>query len=155
MQAPMRTLREPFVGVIVVAGQEPVRTTIRTIRSVLEQDWPRDRLAVVVVDDTHRPALRDALALLPIVHHVPEPHRSPIDSALRLLRERFPHMVYVDLRDVGDEPGTERFIRRCVQQLEEDPTLSFAQASGGSGVIWRDEALEELGSFPDLRLVPA
>jgi cellulose synthase (UDP-forming) len=191
------TGREPFVGVIIPTCGEPVPMILRTVQSVLDQDWPHDRLQVVVSDDGHDPALREALDAWPVLYHVPPPRWAPgrdgaakagnLNSALALLRERFPPTLYVETRDADDELGSNGFLRHCVGQLEHDPRLAFVQtikeaqvAPGdpfnnresifyrsqmlarnganavfpcGSGVVWRDEALEQIGDFPTWNLV--
>lgn len=48
---------EPSVGIIVPCCGEPVPMILRTITSVLEQDWPRERMVIVVSDDGHDPEL--------------------------------------------------------------------------------------------------
>jgi hypothetical protein len=98
---------------------------------VLGADWPHDRLAVVISDTAEGPTL---------------------NTALVRLRKLFPQMVHVALFEAGDEPAS---VRACVERLEEDPRLAFAQS--GSVTVWRDEALEEAGDFPvlDHALTPA
>lgn len=88
--------------------------------------WPSHRLALVVADTADRRAL---------------------NSALSLLRRRYPHMVHVGVYEAGGEPGS---LRECVDRLEHDPWLAFAQS--GAVTVWRDEALEEAGDFPVLDL---
>jgi hypothetical protein len=91
---------------------------------VLGGDWPHDRLAVVISDTAEGPALNAALARL---------------------RKQFPQMVHVGLFEAADEPAS---LRECVDLLEDDPALAFAQS--GSVTVWRDEALEAAGDFPVL-----
>src|SRR5436853_5625980 len=90
----------PLVGVIVPTCGEPVPMILRTIESVLEQDWPCERLVVVVSDDAADPALRDALEDWPVLYHLPPPRWAPgrdgaakagnLNSALQFLREQHP-----------------------------------------------------------------
>lgn len=187
----------PLVGVIVPTCGEPVPMILRTIESVLEQDWPREAVVVVVSDDAADPVLRDALESWPVLYHLPPPRWSPgrdgaakagnLNSALQLLRERYPQVAYIETRDADDELGSTAFLRHCVGQLEHDPQLAFVQtikeaqvAAGdpfnnreaifyrsqmlarnaanavfpcGSGVVWRNAALEEIGDFPTWNLV--
>lgn len=88
--------------------------------------WPSDRLAFVVADTADGRAL---------------------NTALNLLRRRYPHMVHVGVYEAGVEAGS---LRDCVDRLERDPSLAFSQT--GSVTVWRDEALEEAGDFPVLDL---
>ena len=55
---------EPPVGIIIPCCGEPVPMVLRTVTSVLEQDWPRERMVIVVSDDGHDPALADALRVV-------------------------------------------------------------------------------------------
>jgi hypothetical protein len=68
---------EPHVGVIIPTCGEEVPMVLRTIVSVLEQDWPADRLTVVVSDDGHDAELAAAVATLPVVYHSPPPRGAP------------------------------------------------------------------------------
>jgi len=188
---------EPLVGVIVPTCGEPVPMILRTIISVLEQDWPVDRLAIVVSDDGHDPALRRALEGWPVAYYSPPPRDAPgrdgaakagnLNAALAFLRERHPEVGFVETRDADDELGSNGFLRQVVGQLAHEPRLAFVQtikeaqvAPGdpfnnreaifyrsqmlarnaanavfpcGSGVVWRREALEEIGGFPTWNLV--
>jgi cellulose synthase (UDP-forming) len=187
----------PLVGVLIPTCGEPVPMILRTIESVLEQDWPRERLVVVVSDDAADPALRDALEDWPVLYHLPSPRWAPgrdgaakagnLNSALQFLREQHPGVAYIETRDADDEAGSTSFLRQCTGQLEHDPHLAFVQtikeaqvAAGdpfnnreavfyrgqmlarnaanavfpcGSGVVWRDAALAEIGDFPTWNLV--
>jgi hypothetical protein len=74
---------------------------VRTIMSVLEQDWPADRLTVVVSDgdDPHPEA---AVAILPVLYRSPADRFAPgrdgaanagnLNSALGLLDAEHPHI---------------------------------------------------------------
>lgn len=187
----------PLVGVLIPTCGEPVSMILRTIQSVLEQDWPQERMVVVVSDDAADPALRDALEDWPVLYHLPPPRWAPgrdgaakagnLNSALRLLREQHADVAYVETRDADDELGSTSFLRQCTGQLEHDPHLAFVQtikeaqvAPGdpfnnreavfyrsqmlarnaanavfpcGSGVVWRETALAEIGDFPTWNLV--
>lgn len=189
--------REPVVGVIVPVCGEPLPLVLRTILSVLEQDWPLDRLVVVVSDDAHDPRLEEALVGWSVLYHSPPERDAPgrdgaakagnLNSALAFLRQSYPEIAYVETRDADDEVGSNGFLRHVVGQLERDPKLAFVQtikeaqvAPGdpfnnresifyrgqmlarnaanavfpcGSGVVWRREALEEIGDFPTWNLV--
>lgn len=187
----------PLVGVLIPTCGEPVPMILRTIESVLDQDWPRERLVVVVSDDAADPVLRDALEDWPVLYHLPPPRWAPgrdgaakagnLNSALQFLREQHPGVAYIETRDADDEAGSTSFLRQCTGQLEHDPRLAFVQtikeaqvAAGGpfnnreavfyrgqmlarnaanavfpcgSGVVWRDAALAEIGDFPTWNLV--
>jgi glycosyltransferase involved in cell wall biosynthesis len=50
---------------------------LRTIASVLDQDWPSDRMVIVVSDDGHDPLLEAALVDWPVLYHEPPPRFAP------------------------------------------------------------------------------
>ncbi|MEL6892861.1 MAG: glycosyltransferase family 39 protein, partial [Actinomycetota bacterium] len=52
---------EPTVGVIVPTYSEPLYMVLNTVRSVFDQDWPADKLRVVVSDDAHDDTMRSAI----------------------------------------------------------------------------------------------
>ncbi len=128
---------EPAVGVIIPTCGEPVPMILRTVVSVLEQDWPADRLYVVVSDDGHDPALRAALADYPVVYHEPVDRWAPgrdgaakagnLNDALAFLRAEHPGLRYIETRDADDELGSEHFLRLVVGQLEHDDRLAYVQ----------------------------
>ena len=124
-------------AVIVPTCNEPVPLILRTIESVYEQDWPADRLVVVVSDDGHDPALEAAVARLPVIYHSPPPRFSPgrdgaakagnLNSALALVDRELPGIRYVETRDADDELPSTGFLRQVIGQLEADPQLAFVQ----------------------------
>lgn len=187
----------PLVGVIIPTCGEPVPMVLRTVLTVLEQDYPDGSRVVVVSDDGHNPLLRAALDGLGVHYHEPPPRWAPgrdgapksgnLNSALAYIRSAFPDVRYIETRDADDEVGSPRFLRQTVGKLESDPRLAFvqtvkeAQVSAGdpfcnfdaqfyrsqmfarnaanavfpcgSGLVWRVEALEDIGGFPTWNLV--
>jgi cellulose synthase (UDP-forming) len=188
---------EPHVGVIIPTCGESVPMILRTIVSVLDQDWPAHRLTVVISDDGHDPALRAAVSALPVEYHSPPPRGAPgrdgaaksgnLNSALAMVVREHPEVRYVETRDADDELGSDAFLRLAIGQLEADDGLAFVQtiketqvSAGdpfnnresmfyrgqmlarnaanavfpcGSGVVWRREALMDIGLFPTWNLV--
>jgi|SRR5581483_176931 len=128
---------EPIVGVIIPTCGEPVPMVLRTVISVIEQDWPADRLAVVVSDDGHDPALEAALAGYPVLYFSPPPRFAPgrdgaakagnLNAALAALDEAFPGIRYIETRDADDELASRAFLRQVVGQLEADERLAYVQ----------------------------
>ncbi len=189
--------QEPEVAVIVPTCGEPVPMILRSVLSILEQDWPTDRLFVVVSDDGHDPALRRALEPLPVQYFEPPSRWAPgrdgaakagnLNAALALVLEQRPDVAWIETRDADDEVGTNNFLREVVGQLLHDPKLAYVQTIKeaqvsvgdpfnnwepvfyrgemlarnahnaafpcGSGVVWRREALADIGGFPTWNLV--
>jgi len=188
---------EPKVGIIVPCCGEPVGMILRTVTSILQQDWPLHRMSIVVSDDGHDPLLEHAVKSWPVTYHSPPPRFAPgrdgaakagnLNSAVELLVRRHPDVRYIETRDCDDELGSNSFLRQVVGQLERDPRLAYvqtikeAQVSAGdpfnnretmfyrgqmlarnaanaafpcgSGVVWRREALKDIGLFPTWNLV--
>jgi cellulose synthase (UDP-forming) len=186
----------PAVAVVVPTFGEPIPEVLRTLMSVLAQDYPKDRLIVVVSDDGHDPMLARAVRRLGVHYHEPSPRfASPrngagksgnLNSAVAFVRSIAPSVRYLETRDAGDELGSAQFLREVVGQLESDDGLAFVQtikeaqvsagdpfsnfggavyrrqmlsqnAAGavfpcGSGVVWRQVALEQIGLFPTWNL---
>ena len=125
------------VAVIIPTCGEPVPMVIRTIISVLEQDWPEDRLVVVVSDDGHDPQLEAALAEYPVIYHSPPPRWAPgrdgaakagnLNSALALLDDTHPELEYIETRDADDELASRAFLRQVIGQLAADDRLAYVQ----------------------------
>lgn len=160
---PLRHGAEPAVAVIITACGEPVSMILRTVVSVLEQDWPLDRLLVVVSDDGHDPSLESALEQYPVLYHSPPPRFAPgrdgaakagnLNSALAMIDAHFPDVGYIETRDADDELGSNGFLRHVVGQLQANERLAFvqtikeAQVSGGDpfnnreGIFYRGQML--------------
>jgi len=136
--------REPVVAVVIPTCGEPPSMVARTARSVLRQDWPRERLVVVVSDDARSPAIADvtrSLALknpgATVVYHQPPRRGSPerrgdakagnLNSAVERLDRECGRIDFVETRDADDEVGDPSFLRQCVGQLLADENLAFVQ----------------------------
>lgn len=134
---PLPRGQEPHVAVIVPTCGEPVPMILRTITSMLDQDWPADKLVIVVSDDGHDPALQTAVAELPVIYHSPPDRYAPgrdgaakagnLNSAVALLDELHPEIRYIETRDADDEVGSDGFLRQVVGQLEAQDDLAFVQ----------------------------
>lgn len=135
---------EPLVAVIIPTCGEPAWMVRRTLQSVLNQDWPHDRLLVVVSDDAHceRMAhMAQVLAarhpLVRIIYHEPPAREDPrrqgaakagnLNSALELVRRTYPTVDVIETRDADDEVGDKQFLREAVGQLSHDSRVAFVQ----------------------------
>ncbi len=134
---PLRRGGEPLVGVIVPTCGEPVPMILRTLVSVLEQDWPVESLAIVVSDDGHDPRLQQALEGRPVHYFSPPPRDAPgrdgaakagnLNAAVDYLRELYPDVAFIETRDADDELGSNGFLRQVVGQLDHEPRLAYVQ----------------------------
>ncbi|GAA3950501.1 hypothetical protein GCM10023085_36360 [Actinomadura viridis] len=135
---------EPLVAVIVPTYNEPVDMLERTLESVLTQNWPHDRLVVVVGDDGHRPAvremvdgLRDRFPEALLHHHSPPRKHTPerrgdakdgnLNSMLRFVVDTYPEAEFIETRDADDLVGDPGFLLHTVGHLVRHPRIAFVQ----------------------------
>ncbi len=200
-RAPVPGGEEPDVAVIVPTLGEPLALLEGTVRSVLDQDWPTERLWLLVSDDGHDERVHELVHRLALDYpkatlryHTPPRKGDParhgeakagnLNSALRLLPD---HIAFVETRDADDLVGDRHFLREAVGQLLAGERVAFVQTAKagqvaahdpfdnqqphffqcamlsryaanavfpcGSGVVWRREALHEIGDFPTWNLV--
>jgi cellulose synthase (UDP-forming) len=195
---------EPIVGVLIPTAGEPVEMVIRTVRSVLGQDWPRERIRIVISDDGHNSELALAVRLVADsdrrirIHYNDPPPRNArrgeakagnLNSAVEALARAFPgeRIDFIETRDADDMVGDAQFLRRTVGHLMAEPETAYVQTIKdarvrpgdpfnnrelvfyrevlqakhaanavfpcGSGLVWRAEALRDVGHFPTWNLV--
>ncbi|WP_026341829.1 glycosyltransferase [Actinomadura atramentaria] len=135
---------EPLTAVLVPTLNEPPDMLRRTLESVLRQDWPHDRLVVVVGDDGRRAAVRDLVAelraafpgatlhyLLPPRRRTPERNGDAKDgnlnAMLAFVARTHPDAAFVETRDADDLVGDPAFLRRTVGHLVRHPGTAFVQ----------------------------
>jgi cellulose synthase (UDP-forming) len=203
-QTPVVRGAEPVVGVLIPTLGEPVRMLARTAESIMAQDWPHERLVVIISDDAHSAEVATEVARLraayprATIRYNSPPLRGTaarrgtakagnLNSALDYLREHFPDVRFIETRDADDEVGDPGFLRQTIGLLVNDPNLAYVQtiksarvSEGdpfnnleplfyygnmlarhdgnsvfpcGSGLVWRLEALEDIGDFPTWSLV--
>jgi cellulose synthase (UDP-forming) len=150
--APVSPGAEPRVAVIVPTLGEPLGLLERTVRSVLEQDWPTERLWVLVSDDGHDPRVRDLVNRLALEHpqahlryHRPPPKGDPrrngeakagnLNSALGLVPRE---IMYVETRDADDLVGDRSFLRETIGQLQANERLAYVQTVKSGAVASGD-----------------
>jgi cellulose synthase (UDP-forming) len=135
---------EGLVGVIIPTCGEPVHMVARTLRSVLRQDWPADRLMVIVSDDAHSDDVRrmvdrvlDERAAVRVIYHRPPRRGDParrgeakagaLNSALEHMTEVLPEVDFIETRDADDEVLDTAFLRQTVGQLLADDRVAYVQ----------------------------
>jgi cellulose synthase (UDP-forming) len=132
---------EPRVAVIVPTLGEPLELLERTVRSVLDQDWPAARLWILVSDDARNARVRKLVNRLALEYpqaslryHRPPPKgdrrrngeakAGNLNSALA----RVPAGIeFIETRDADDLVGDRRFLRETVGQLVAHERLAFVQ----------------------------
>ncbi len=135
---------EPQVAVIIPTYGEPPPMLYQTARSVLDQDYPQDKILLFISDDAHRPStaelvyrLRVEFPRAEIQYHDPprrgeaerrgEAKAGNLNSALDRIRVDYPSVAYVETRDADDLVGDRSFLRQAAGQLAADPGVAFVQ----------------------------
>ncbi len=133
---------EPQVAVIIPCCGEPPEMIEATVNSVYAQDYPSDRLFVVVSDDAADPEVRAMVTRLGhrfpgLYYRIParrdSHHREGdakagnLNSALRFLERTGVDAAFIETRDADDEVGDPRFMRAAVEQLVRHPDVAFVQ----------------------------
>ncbi|HEV3046460.1 MAG TPA: glycosyltransferase [Solirubrobacteraceae bacterium] len=149
---PVAEGQEPRIAVIVPTLGEPLNLLEATVRSVLDQDWPSERLWVLVSDDGHDPRVRALVNRVALAYpraslryHTPPKQGDPrrkgeakagnLNSALTLLPA---DIEYVETRDADDLVGDRRFLREAVGQLLACERLAFVQTAKAGRVSHGD-----------------
>jgi cellulose synthase (UDP-forming) len=141
LRSPAPVGSEPRVAVIVPTLGESLELLERTVRSVLDQDWPAERLWVLVSDDAHnrrvhklvnRLALEYPQASLryhrPPAKGDPRRHGEAKAGNLNSALPRVPADIeFIETRDADDLVGDRLFLRETVGQLLVHERLAFVQ----------------------------
>ncbi len=141
---PVERGEEPEVTVIIPTYGEPTEMVYGTARSVLTQDYPPERVTVVISDDGHRLAVRSVVQLLShehpdatIVYHEPPERGDPdrrgeakagnLNAALDAIQAGEPPPPFIERRDADDAVVDPRFLREAIGQLVGNPKVAFVQ----------------------------
>jgi cellulose synthase (UDP-forming) len=133
---------EPLVGVIIPTASEPAAMVAATMESVLDQNWPLDRLCVVISDDGYSEQLRRHVEQrareLPagVLTYFRPPRRGTkgrigdskagnLNAAMRVVNDA--GCEFVETRDADDLVGDPDFLRLTVSQLMLDERIGFVQ----------------------------
>ncbi|MHB8532303.1 MAG: glycosyltransferase [Solirubrobacteraceae bacterium] len=144
--------KEPRVAVILPTLGEPLELLERTIRSVLDQDWPAEQLWVLISDDGRNDRVHELVndVALEYPQATLRYHRPPrvgnprrkgeakagnLNSALALLPR---DIRFVETRDADDLVGDRRFLRETVGQLMARRRVAFVQTAKAGEVSVHD-----------------
>ena len=136
--------RESMVAILIPTYAEPHDIVLRTLASVVSQDWPRHRRAIFIGDDARSDDLQVRIERFKrehgepnIFYHRPPRHGHPermgdakagnLNALLALAKKLFPDLAFVETRDADDMVGTSKFLRCTIQFLNEHPDYSFVQ----------------------------
>jgi cellulose synthase (UDP-forming) len=110
----------------------------------LSQDYPPDKIRLVISDDAHRAAIRFLALRLQrevpqarVFYHEPYRRGDPrrrgeakagnLNSVLEFLDHYAPGAEFIETRDADDVVGDPRFLRQAVGQLVADPQAAYVQ----------------------------
>ncbi|PIR38297.1 MAG: hypothetical protein COV34_01670 [Candidatus Zambryskibacteria bacterium CG10_big_fil_rev_8_21_14_0_10_42_12] len=134
---------KPLVATLIPTYEEPVDMVINTAKSVIEQDWPKEKMVIVVSDDARNPELEKAILKLrkttgADIHYVlphakDHPQRKGeskagnLNYAFDFINQNYPKIEFIETRDADDLVGTKNFLSYCLRSLTDDRELSFVQ----------------------------
>lgn len=135
---------EPRVAIIIPTYNESPSIVLRTLKSITDQNWPKDKRVVVISDDGNRNELAAEIKIFCIKHtednifyHIPPQKGSPLrkgdakagnlNSALHFILSRFPRIEYIETRDADDLVGNKDFLHYCIGHMTEHTDCSFVQ----------------------------
>ncbi len=135
--------RETNVAIIIPTLGEPIEMIARTVQSVLDQNWPKEKIVIIISDDSHRVDLKKKVEKLQldtqasIIYNEPplknsilrkgEGKAGNLNSALDFVRQKYPRIKFIETRDADDLVGDKNFLRYCVGILTNDASVDFVQ----------------------------
>ena len=136
--------QEPTVAVLIPTYGEPIAMLQATIESVLTQEWPDEKLVVVVGDDSHKEQVREMVETLQIsflsahiIYHEPprkgDPSRNGsakdgnLNSMLAFVTDKYPNIAFIETRDADDIVGNPDFLRYSIGHLLSNPVIAYVQ----------------------------
>jgi cellulose synthase (UDP-forming) len=133
----------PEAAIIIPTYGESVQIVSRTVRSVLQQRWPIEKMIVVVSDDGQSDRLQAIIegsqtSTAARLHYFrPPPKGDParkgeskagnLNAALDYVSECYPHVQYIETRDADDLVADQDFLSFCIEYLETHQRTSFVQ----------------------------
>ncbi len=135
----------PKVGIIVPTWREPVEMVQATLLSILHQNYPQEKMVIVVSDDAANHQMQQMTVSLArsypnteFIYTIPAEKGSPerngegkagnLNSALLLIEGRA-DIQFIETRDADDLVGHPDFLRHVLGQLISDPKLAFVQTT--------------------------
>ncbi|GCE06085.1 hypothetical protein KDAU_34140 [Dictyobacter aurantiacus] len=135
---------EPTVAVCIPTYGEPPEMVQTTVESVLSQDWPQQKLLIIIGDDSHRPAMKEVVNTLQrhypmtrIVYHEPPRKGNPerrgsakdgnLNSMLAYVAQNHPDIAFIETRDADDVIGSPQFLRYTIGHLNKDKDVAYIQ----------------------------
>ena len=198
----LRQNRLPSVAILIPTWKEPLYILDATIQSIINQNYPKSKMLIVVSDDDHNDEVKVLCHFLANKYRINLIYVNPpvknsqerrgegkagnLNYAYDLIKNE-PAIQYIETRDADDIVGDENFLRHTIGKLERNNKLAFVQTIKdavvshkdpfsnrekmfyrslminknssnssfpcGSGLVWRKQALADIGGFPTWNLV--
>jgi len=146
----------PDVAVIIPIYNEDISLLEETVKSVIEQDYPLEKIKFFIANDAHREDIETWVNRLPEnypglnAYHVLPPEKESKErqgdakaGALNAAWEKaytlFPDIEYIETRDCDDSVGDPQFLKKCTSYLMKHPDVGLVQTYKET----------ELGDTPD------
>lgn len=135
---------KPKVAILIPTYNEPIEIVLNTLKSVVDQEWPKNKRIIIISDDGYNENLKKAIEKFKyenqergVIYHTPHKKGHPerlgdakagnLNSALHLIIKKFPNIEYIETRDADDLVESKHFLSYCLNTLVNDPELSFVQ----------------------------
>jgi cellulose synthase (UDP-forming) len=154
----VKTKKEPTVAVIIPTCGEDVSMVLKTLKSVILQNYPLKRLLIIISDDASNNNLQQEINRIykqnpHIIYHQPpkkdsifrlgEAKAGNLNSALAFVLKRFPSIDFIETRDADDLVGNPNFLRYTIGSMLADEKLSFVQTGKKAIVSQNDPFLNQ------------
>ncbi len=118
----------PIVAAVIPTYYEPLNILEQTLKSILEIDYPKEHLFILISDDSHRESVRK-LAQRYGVHYnfgaQCDAKAGNLNSALDYLEEHCPQSSLILTQD-ADEAIHSQFLKKTISYFN-DPQIAFVQ----------------------------
>lgn len=118
----------PFVAAVISTFNEPVEIVERTLRSLLELEYPRDRLLILISDDGQRESLHQMAQRYGVeFKNGPrfDAKAGNLNSTLAYLKENYPQASLILTQDADELIHPQFFIKTA--GYFSDPKIAFVQ----------------------------
>ncbi|GER92039.1 hypothetical protein KDW_62010 [Dictyobacter vulcani] len=135
---------EPQVAIMIPTYGEPIEMVQTTMESVLSQEWPQDKMLLIIGDDSHRPEMKKMIQTMKqhfplpkLIYFEPPRKGNParkgsakdgnLNAMLDYVSTEFPEIEFIETRDADDVVGTPHFLRYVMGHFQQHPEVSYIQ----------------------------
>lgn len=161
----------PEVAVIIPIYNEDVHLLKTTVDSIIEQDYPLDKIKLFIANDAHREEIANFIKILQssyptlLCYHVLPPAKdSPnregeaksgaLNAAWQDVRHLFPDIDYIETRDCDDCVGDRQFLKKCTTYLMNHPAVGLVQTYKETKLIDKSDPFDTREMFLQSYVLP-